>query len=71
VNVSEANDFNLVLCYLLGLDGPMGRVDPESARNAALRLTARAHRALSAGLNPLQVHDAWPMPNRRTKGASK
>lgn len=54
MNISEANDLNKVLRYVLGWSE-----DPEVARDAAVRLTERANRTLGAGLRPQDVEDAW------------
>jgi hypothetical protein len=67
----DAQDLNVVLNYLLGTEGPIGRPRPDDALNAARRLAGQAHRTLLAGLRPDQVADAWPMPRRIKKGAAK
>lgn len=65
MNISEANDLNNVLRFLLhgndgrGDDGPT----PGSstlARESAVRLAERAHTALHAGYNGEAVALAWP-----------
>lgn len=73
LSISESMDLNTALSYLLAIETDHCPLPgPGEARDAALRLTAKAHRTLSAGLMPHQVSEAWPMPNRKPrKGAPK
>lgn len=64
MNISDANDVNVVLRYLLGLRSEYElEVDDQdlydNAREAAKRLVTRARKALSAGLDAGDIEDAW------------
>jgi hypothetical protein len=66
MNIGEANDWNHVMEFLLGIQQDGARVmDSETARAAALRMTERAYKALSAGLHAEDVSRAWPKPRPR------
>lgn len=64
MNISESNDINIVLSYLLGRREKFGnRTDTEAsemAQQAASRLADRATRRTMAGLSGEQVAAAWP-----------
>lgn len=71
MNIGEANDLNMLLTFLLAIPDPFAPKDPDTARAAAVRLTERAYKALSAGLTPEQVARAWTIsekPGGRPKG---
>lgn len=57
MNITEANDLNVLLRYLLGLS-PLPNDD--EARGAAERLAAKANKTLAAGLTSERVAAAWP-----------
>lgn len=60
MNITEANETNTVLDYLLGLPGPSGEVpSDETARAAAAHLAEKANKALGAGLTAQAVTDNW------------
>lgn len=61
MNISEANDLNTLLHYVLNLSDALG-VTPsdDQARDAAERLADRANKALGAGLTSDTVVAAWP-----------
>lgn len=64
MNISEANDTNTILRYLLNqARWPVGVPTDAEAQAAAERLADRAHKPLSAGLRAQDVTEAWP--NRR------
>jgi hypothetical protein len=69
LNVSESFDLNTLLRYLL--DEPRGgiEIDTLAAREAAARLTERAHRTIHAGLTASDVRRIWteaaPTPSAR------
>lgn len=61
MNITEANDLNVVLRHMLQLPAPGDREDaPGEALAAAQRLADRANRALGAGLDGPAVAAAWP-----------
>lgn len=60
MNITEANDTNTVLRYLLGLPNLTGDVPTDDqAQDAAERLAEKAAKALHAGLRPVDVAQAW------------
>jgi hypothetical protein len=62
MNISEAIAVNMALRYFLGIDNPNTRrpvTSEDGLRNASL-LAARANNALSAGIRPGDVVEAWP-----------
>lgn len=61
MNITEANDLNTVLEYVLNLTSGAGAVpSSERAREAAARLADKAHKPLMAGLTSERVNAAWP-----------
>lgn len=61
MNITEANDLNVVLRHMLQLPAPGDREDVAGeALAAAQRLADRANRALGAGLDGRAVAAAWP-----------
>lgn len=63
MNITEANDVNRVLSWVLGVRTDWDHDDEvlfHEAGLAAARLAERAHKALSAGLTGDQVRAAWP-----------
>lgn len=59
--VATAHAVNTLVEYLLGLDpAHHGTPTATAAREAALELTARAHKTLAAGLSPAALAAAWP-----------
>ena len=64
MNISEANDINTVLRYVLRLPNGVGEFrTAQQVHEAAERLAGRAHKTLSAGLMASDVRDA-PLPLR-------
>ncbi|GEL19297.1 hypothetical protein [Pseudonocardia asaccharolytica] len=60
MNISEANQFNVLLDWLFELPGPDGRIPShKEGRAAAAWLADRAHTAISAGLTGAKVRDSW------------
>lgn len=59
MNVTEANATNLLLRYLLNVDGPAGPVGSEQACQAAELLAGRAHKVLAAGYTAERVRADW------------
>ncbi len=72
MNITEANELNHVLDFLLGIK-THPEIDEATARAAASRLAERAYKALSAGLDGTTVREAWDRyqwrGRRRKKGA--
>lgn len=56
MNISEANDTNAVLRYLVRGEG-----EPDRVCEAAARLAGRAHKALHAGMRPEDVTGVPPI----------
>jgi len=68
MSITDANDLNHVLEFLLGMPQPGFRgPDSDFAQAAACRLADRANKALSAGIDGVQVTKHWPR-NRGRKG---
>lgn len=63
MNISESNDVNIVLSWMLGRRRPFGtRTDEQAseyARKAAARLADRATARLQVGLTGEQVDELW------------
>lgn len=64
MTITEANDANTLLQWVLGIRQPSDvDVDDQeladAAEEAAARLADRAHRQLSAGLTGDAVHQGW------------
>ncbi|QKV74513.1 hypothetical protein [Amycolatopsis sp. Hca4] len=59
MNITEANDTNRVLRYLLDLRQGVEPARDDDVRDAALRLSARINKALHAGITPSQVGTEW------------
>jgi hypothetical protein len=63
VNISEGNDVNELLYWLLGIRRDReNRTDEQisdDVRDAAARLADRSHKALGAGLTSRAVHAGW------------
>lgn len=61
MNITEANDTNGLLRYLLGVHETGGALpDDDEMLVAAQRLAARINAALHTGVTPEQVAAAWP-----------
>lgn len=65
MNISEANDTNILLSWVIGRREKFGdRTDAEASemtQKAAERLADRATARIMAGLSGEQVAAAWPM----------
>ena len=62
MNISEANELNTLLRYVLAEPDIMGKVPTcEQAATAAEGLADRANRALGAGLDGRTVREAWAL----------
>lgn len=59
MNISEANDLNTVLRYLLDVRRNGQPVARDSAREASARLADRARKPLGAGLDGDDVRELW------------
>lgn len=61
MNISEANELNALLSWILGTErgATHESTTDDEARDAAAFLADKAHRALSAGLNANRVKKAW------------
>lgn len=63
MNVSESNDLNKLLEWLLSIETPWGpAVTEEYARGAAARLAGKAYARLSAGVDADDVTKRWIIP---------
>lgn len=63
MNVSESNDLNKLLEWLLSIETPYGSiVTEEYARGCAARLADKAYARLSAGVDADDVEKRWVIP---------
>lgn len=61
MNITEANNVQWLLDWVLGVEKPGGgRWDEDDAREFAVFLADRSYKALSAGMNGDQVRTSWP-----------
>jgi hypothetical protein len=61
VNISEGNDLNVLLRYVLNVnDGHTDVPTVDKAREAAERLADRANKVLGAGLTSDRIAAMWP-----------
>lgn len=60
MNVAEAVDLNVLLCYFLGIDGTDGdRIEPQHALASIKRAADRAHARLRWGLTSQYAAQAF------------
>lgn len=61
MSIRDANDYNTVIRYVLGMRDASGLdlVAEDDAWNAAVRLADRAHSVLGAGLTRREVAETW------------
>jgi hypothetical protein len=74
MNIGEAIDVHTVLKHFIGVGRStrMPFTHPEEARIAAMRLADRAHKALKAGPDAVDVSGAWrALPPERKRGAKQ
>jgi hypothetical protein len=60
LSISQANDANTVLRYVLSIPGPAGVPTHGKACDAATRLADASQKVLHAGLDGDEVAAAWP-----------
>lgn len=60
MNISESNDVNTLLHYVLNLPRVLGPVAESDTIAAAERLADKAYKALGAGLRSDEVRASWP-----------
>lgn len=60
VNITEANDTNRLLRYVLGVRDSGQLPDDDQMLAAAARLAERVNKAIGCGITPAQVTAAWP-----------
>lgn len=65
LTVTEASAVNTLIDYLLGNRNALGGPDRLDAREAAQLLADHAHKTLSAGVNAVDVQQAWHRVPRR------
>lgn len=67
LTISEANAVNDLLDYVLDLRKDRPAVPRAEAQEAAELLAEHAHKALSAGIRPVDIAQAWQrLPQRPT-----